>query len=166
MWLFVVVQSLSCVWLFATPWPGFTVFHYLPEFAQTHVHWITDVIQPSHPLSPPLLPFLNPSHHQIFSNELALHIRWPKNWSFSFSTSPSKEYSWLISFRIDWLDLLAVQGSLKSSPAPQFKSINSLAFSLLSGPTLQDYWKDNSFDYMDLLFSEPCLFLICCLCLS
>ena len=114
MWLFVVVQSLSCVWLFATPWPGFIVFHYLPEFAQTHVHWITDVIQPSHPLSPPLLPFLNPSHHQIFSNELALHIRWPKNWSFSFSTSPSKEYSWLISFRIDWLDLLAVQGSLKN----------------------------------------------------
>ena len=75
---------------------------------------------------------------------------WPKNWSFSFSISPSDEYSGLISFRIDWFDLLAVQGnSPESSTAPQFKSINSLALSLLYGPTftfVHDYWKNHSFD--------------------
>ena len=71
---------------------------------------------------------------RVFSDESALHIRWPKYWSFSTSTGPSDEYSELISFRIDWLDLLAVQGTLKTSPAPQFKSINSLALNLLYGP--------------------------------
>ena len=81
---------------------------------------------------------------RAFSNELALRIRWPGCWSFSFSVSPSNEYSGLISFRIDWFDLLAVQGTLKSLPAPQFKSINSLALSRLYGPTLtsiHDCWK-------------------------
>ena len=78
-----------------------------------------------HPLL--LLPSIFPSI-RAFSNESVLHIRWPKNWSFSFSISSSNEYSGLISFRIDWLDLLAVQGTLESSPAPQFKSINSLVF--------------------------------------
>ena len=79
-----------------------------------------------------LLPSIFPSI-RVFSNESVLHIRWPKYWSFSFNISPSKN----ISFRIDWLDLLAVQGTLKeSSPTPQFKSTNSLAFSLLYGPTL------------------------------
>ena len=92
------------------------------------------------------------SQHQVFSNELALHIRWPKYWSFSFSISPSNEYSGLISFRIDWFDLLAVQGTLKSLLQLQFfgiQSINSLAFSHLYGPTLtsvDDYWKNHSFD--------------------
>ena len=85
---------------------------------------------------------------RVFSNELALHIRWPKYWSFSFSKSPSNEYSGLISFRIDWF---AVQRTLQeSSPAPQFKSINSLALSLLYGPTLTSthgYRKNHSFDY-------------------
>ena len=81
---------------------------------------------------PLLLPSVFPSI-RIFSNESALCIRWPKYWSFSIS--PSNEYSGLISFRISWLDLLAVQGTLKSSPAPQFKSINSSALSLLYGPT-------------------------------
>ena len=81
-----------------------------------------------------LLPSVFPSI-RVFSNELALHIRWPKYWSFSFSISPSSEYSGLISFRIDWLDL-AVQGILKSSPTPQFKSLNSLVLSLLCGPNL------------------------------
>ena len=84
----------------------------------------------------------------------ALHIRWPKYWSFSYSISPSNEYSGLISFRIDWLDLFAVQGTLKESPpAPQFESINSSVLSLLYGPTLtsiHDYWKNYSFAYMDL----------------
>ena len=84
-----------------------------------------------------------------FSSELALHIRWPKNWSFRFSISPSNERSRLISFRIDLLDLLAVQGTLKSSPALQFESISSLVLSFIYGPTLTsiyDYWKSHSFD--------------------
>ena len=94
--------------------PGFPVHHQLPEFSQTHVHWISDVIQPSHPLSPPSPPaFIFPSI-MVFSNELLLCIRWPNYWSFSFSTSPCNEYSGLILFRIDWFDLLAVQGTLKS----------------------------------------------------
>ena len=90
------------------------LLHYIPEFAQTHVHWAADSTQLSHPLLSPSPPALNPSQHQVFSNELALHIRWPKDWSFSFSISPSNEYSELISFRIDCFDLLAVQGTLKS----------------------------------------------------
>ena len=85
-----------------------------PEFAQTHAHWVGDTIQPSRPLSPLLLlPSVFPST-SVFSNELTLHIRWPKYWSFSFNISPSNKYSGLTSFRIDWLDLLAVQGTLQS----------------------------------------------------
>ena len=92
--------------------PGFPVLHYLPEFTQTHVHWVGDAIQPSHPLLPPLLlPAIFPSI-EVLSNESALHIRWSKYWSFSFSISPSNEYSGLISFRTDCL--LADQGTLKS----------------------------------------------------
>ena len=90
---------------------------------------------------------------RVFSNESVLHIRWPRNWTFSFSISPPNEYSRLISFRMDRLDLLAVQGTLESSPTPQFKSINSLVFSFLYGSTLTsipDYWKNHSYDYMDL----------------
>ena len=94
--------------------PGFPVHHQFLELAQTHVHWVSDAIQPSHPLSlPSPLPSILPSI-KIFSIESVLHIRWPKDWSFSFSISPSNEYSGLISFRMDWLDLLAVQGTLKS----------------------------------------------------
>ena len=99
-----------------------------------------------------LLPLIFPSI-RVFSNESALCIRWPKYWSFSFNISPSKEYSGLISFRIDWFDLLAVQGTEEPSPAPQFKSINSSVLNLLYGPTLtsiHDYWKNHSFDYMNL----------------
>ena len=122
----------------------FPVIHCLPKFAQTHVHWISDVIQLTHPLPPPSLPALNLSSIRIFSNELALHIRWSRYWSFSIS--PSTEYSGLISFRIGWFDVLAVQGdSQESSPAPQFKSINSLVLSLFYGPTLTsvpNYWKN------------------------
>ena len=84
------------------------------EFTQTHVHWVGDAIQPSHPLSSPSPPAFNLSQHQVFSNESVLCIRWPKYWSFSFSISPSSEYSGLISFRMDWLDLLVAQGTLKS----------------------------------------------------
>ena len=94
--------------------PGFPGLHHLPELVQTHVHWVGDAIQPSHALSFSSPPAFNLSQHQGFCNELALHIRWPKYWSFSLSISPSSEYSGLISFRIDWFDLLAVQGTLKS----------------------------------------------------
>ena len=123
--------------------PGFPVHHQLPEFTQTHVCWVGDAIQPSHPLlSPLLLPSAFPSI-RVFSNELALHIRWPEYWNFSFSISPSNGYSGLISFRMDWLDLPAVQGTQESSPTPQFKGMNSLAFSFLCSPALtsiHDYW--------------------------
>ena len=93
--------------------PDFSVLHYLPELAQTHVLRVSDAIQPSHPLSPSS-PTLNLLQHQSLFYESALRIRWPKDWSFSFSISPSSEYSRLISFIIDWFDLLAVQGTLKS----------------------------------------------------
>ena len=112
--------------------PGLPVHHQLPEFTQTHVHRVSDAIQPSHPLSSPsLLPPIPPSI-RVFSNESTLLIRWPKYWSLSFSISPSNEHPGLISFRMDWLDFLAVQ----SSPTPQFKSINSSALSFLHSPTL------------------------------
>jgi len=94
--------------------PNFPVLHYLSKFAQTHDHWDSDAIQRlilSHLLI--LLPSIFLSI-KVFSNKSVLCIRWPKNWSFSYSTSPSNEYSGLISFRIDWFDLLAVQGTLKS----------------------------------------------------
>ena len=91
---------------------GFPVLHYLLEFAQTHVHWFGIAIQPSHPLSPTSSLALNLSQHQNRLHELVLHIRWPECWSFS--TSPSNEYSELISFRMDWFDLLAIQGTFKS----------------------------------------------------
>ena len=94
--------------------PGFPVHHQSLEATQTHVHWVSDAIQPSHPLFSPSPPTFNLFQHQGFSSESVLHIRWPKYWSFSFSISPFSEYSGLISFTMDWLDLLAVQGTLKS----------------------------------------------------
>ena len=92
--------------------PGFPVHHQLPEFTQTHVHGVSDASQPSHPV----IPFsrLRSFPASGSTNESVLHIRWPKYWSFSFSISPSNKYSGLISFRMDWLDLLAVQGTLNS----------------------------------------------------
>ena len=113
----VIVQSPSRDRFICDPMdcskPGFPVPHHLPEFAQVHV---IELVMPSNHLilcCPLLLPSVFPSM-RVFSNESALHIRWPKYWSFSFSISPSKVYSGLISFRIDWFDLLAVQGTLKS----------------------------------------------------
>ena len=94
--------------------PGFPVHHQLLELAQIHVHWIGDAIQPPHPLSIPSPPALIFPSIRVFSSESVLLIRWPKYWSLSFSISSSNEYSLLISFRIDWFDLLAVQGTLKS----------------------------------------------------
>ena len=107
----------NSLWLQNRSTPGLPVHHQLPEFTQTHVHWVGDATQPSHPLSSPSRA-LSLSQHQgrDESNESALHIRWPKNWSFSFSISPSNEHLGLISLRMNWLDFLAVQGTLKSLP--------------------------------------------------
>ena len=111
------VQLLRCVQLcdpMDCSTPVLPVHHQHPEFTQTHVHWVSDGIQPSHPLLSPSPPtFIFPSI-RVFSNELVLRIRWPHYWSFSFSISPSNGYSALISFRMDWFDLLAVRGTLKS----------------------------------------------------
>ena len=133
--------------------PGFPAHHQLLELTQ--LMSIASVMPTNHlilcrPLF--LLPSLFPSI-RVFSKESVLHIRWPKYWSFSFSISPSNEYSGLIFFRMDWFDLLAVQGSLGSSPTPQFKSINSLGLSFLYSSTLtpiHNYWESHSFDWMDL----------------
>ena len=144
------VQSLSRVRLFVTPWtacPGLPVYHQLLELTQTHVHQVGDAIQPSHPLSFPS-PAFNLSQHQgLFQWVTSLH-QVPKYWSFGFSFSPSNEYSGLISFRIDWLGLLAVQRTLESFATSQFKSINSLVLSFLYSSNLtsiHDYWKNHSF---------------------
>ena len=94
--------------------PGLPVHHQHLEFIQTHVHRVSDAIQPSHPLSSPSPPAPNPSQIRIFSNDSTLCMRWPKYWSFSLSISPSNEHPGLISLRMDWLDLLAVQRTLKS----------------------------------------------------
>ena len=129
--MLVAVQLLSPVWLcdpMDCSTPGFPVFHYLPEFAQAHVHWVGDDIQPSHPLSSPSPPAFNLSQHQgLFLSWLFASGR-PKFWSFSFSISPSSGYSGLISFRIDWFYLLTVQGILKS-----FLQDHSLKASILRG---------------------------------
>ena len=110
--------------------PGFPVLHHLPELAQIHVHWDGDAIQPSHPLSSPSPPASIFPSIRVFSNESVLCIRWPKYWSFSIS--PSNEYSGLISFSIDWLDLLAAQGTLKGLPRdfsiPCAQPLGSLVF--------------------------------------
>ena len=111
--------------------PGLPVHPHLPEFTQTHVYRVSDAIQLSHPWSSPfLLPPIPPSI-KVFSNESTLHMRWPKYWSFSVSTIPSKEIPGLISFRMDWLDLLAVQGTLKSLQHHSSKSIPLKLFQFL-----------------------------------
>ena len=148
------VQSLRRVWLFATPWTA--ARHASLSIANSHSLlklMSTESVMPSNHLildhSLLLLPSIFPSI-RIFSNESALCIRWPKYWSFSFSISPSNEYSGLISFRIHWLRSPGTTSdSQESSPTLQFKSINSLALSFLYSPTLRslhDYWKNHSFD--------------------
>ena len=111
------VQSLSCVWFFCDPMdcstPGFPVHHQLPQLAQTHVHWVGDTIQPSHHLSSTSSAFSLSQHQGLFQWVHSLH-QVAKVLELSFSISPSNEYSGLISFRIDWFDFLAVQGTLKS----------------------------------------------------
>ena len=120
-----------------------------------------------HPLF--LLPSIFPSI-RVFSNEPALCIKWPNYWTFNFSISLSNEYSGLISYRIDWFDLAAVQGTLESPPTPQFKSINSSMHRLLYGPALtsrHDYWKNHNIDYTEFCCKVmPLLYLMCYLDLS
>ena len=145
------VQSLSRVQLSVTPWTAALQASLSITNSQSSLKLMSmESVMPSNhlilccPLL--LLPSIFPSIRG-FSNESVLHIRWPKYWSFSFSISPSNEYSGLISFRMDWLDLLAVQGTLESSPTPQFKSISSLVLSFLYSPTLasiHDHWKNHS----------------------
>ena len=149
----VVVQSLTCVRRFVTPWTAARQASLSFSISRNLLRLMSiESMMPSNyfffccPLL--LLPSILPSI-RVFSNESVLHIRWPNYWSFSFSISPSNEYSGLISFRIDWFDLLAAQGTLKSLLQHQFKNINSLAISLHCGPTLastHDYWKNHSFD--------------------
>ena len=155
-------QSLSRVPMNRST-PGLPVQHQLPEFTQTHVH---RVIQPAIWVMPsshlilcrPLLlqPPIPPSI-RVFSNESTLCMRWPKYWSFSFSISTSNEYSGLIPFMIDWLDLCSPRDPQESFPTPQFKSINSLVLCFLYSATLtsiHDCWKNHGFDQMDLLLAK------------
>ena len=120
--------------------PGFPVHHQVPELVQTHVHRVGDAIQPSHPLSSPSSPAFNLSQHQGLSQNPVSQF-FPSCGksigSFSLSISPSNEHPGLISFRMDWLDLLTVQGTQESSPTPQFKIINSSVLSFLCSPTLR-----------------------------
>ena len=139
------VESLSRVRLFMTPWTSahqaslsITNSQSLPKLMSIESVTPSNHLILCHPLL--LLLSIFPSI-RILSNESALCIRWPKYWSFSFNISPSNEHPGLISFRMDWLDLLAVQGTLQeSSPTPQFKSINSLALSFLYSPTHIHTW--------------------------
>ena len=154
------VQWLSHVRLFVTPWTearqaplSITNSWSLPKLMCIELMTSSHLI-----LCRPLLLLTPiPPSIRVFSNESTLRMRWPKYWTFSFSTISSKEHSGLISFRMDWLDLFAVQETQESSPTPQFKSISSSALSFLYSPTLtciHDYWKNHSFDYMDLCWQS------------
>ena len=153
------VQSLSHVRLFETPWTAAcqASLSIINSWSLLKLMSIQSVMPSNHLilchpilLLPSIFPII-----RVFSNKSVLHIRPTKYWSFSIS--PSNEYSGLISFRMDWLDLLAVQGTQVSSPTPQFKSINSSALSFLHCPTLtsmHDYWKNQSFDQMGLCWQS------------
>ena len=165
----VFVQSLNHVWPFVTPWTtarqaslSFTIFQSLLKLMTIELVMPSNHLILCHPLL--LLPSIFPSN-RVFSNESALCIQWPKYWSFTIS--PLNEYSELISFRIDWFDLLAVQGTLKS-----FLLHHNWKISILQGSafiealiSIYDYWKNHSFDYMNLCLQSDVsiCFLICCL---
>ena len=156
---YIVVQLLSCVQLFKTPWTtvcqaslSFTISQRMLKLKSIESMMSSNHIILCHPLL--LLTSIFPSI-MVFSNESALPSRWPKDWNFNFIISPSNEYSGLISFRVDWFGLFAVQGTLKSLLQHHNlkASINSLVLTLIYGPTLtsiHDYWKNHSSDYMDL----------------
>ena len=148
--------------------PGLPVHHQLLESTQTHVHWVGDAIQPSHPLSSPSPPALNLSQHQVFSNESAPCIRWPKYCSFTFNIRPTNEHPGLISFRMDWLDLLPVQGTLKSLLQHHSSKASILRCCFFYSPTLtsiHDYRKNHNFEYTDLCWQSnvSAFYLLCCL---
>ena len=153
--VFISVQFSHSV-LFDSLWPHGLQHSRLPcpsptpGVAQTRVHRVSDAIQPSHPLSPSSPPALNLSHHQGLFQWVGSFLRWPKYWSFSFSTSLSNEYSGLISSRMDWLDLLADEGTLKSLLLHHsLKAFNSSVLSFIYGPILtsiHDYWINQSYD--------------------
>ena len=157
----IVVQSLSSVWLFVTPWTAahlaslsFTVSQSLLILMAIESEMPSNHIIPCHSLH--LLLSISPSIRVLFSNESALHNRWPKFWSFNIS--PSSAYSGLVSFRI-WLvwSPCCPRDSQESSLEPQFKTINSLALSLLYGQALtnmRDYWKNHIFDHTDLCWQN------------
>ena len=164
----VVIQLLSCVWLFETPW---TAAHQASLFFTISCNLLKlmsiESVMPSNhlilccPLL--LLPSIFPSIG-VFSNESVLRIRRPKYWSFSFSISPSNEYSGLISFRMDWFDFLAVQGTLKSllqHHSSKASILRRSAFFIIQ--LSHDYWKNHSFDYTDLCWQSNLCFSICCL---
>ena len=137
--------------------PGLPVHLHLLEFAQTHVHQVGDAIQPSHLCCPLLLLSSVFPSISVCSNESVLPIRWPKYRSFSFSISPSNEYSVLISFRTDWFDLFAVPGISRVFSNTTIQKQHSSVLSLLCGPTLisvHDYWKKHSFEYVDLCWKS------------
>ena len=156
----IVVQLLSSVQLFVTSWTAAHQASLSFTISQSLLKLISiDSVMPFNhlilycPLL--LLPSIFPSI-RVFSNELALHIRWPKDWSFSFSISPSNEYSGLISFRLVWSPCCP-RDSKESSAAQQFKNINSPVINFLYSPSLtsvHDYWKNHSFDYMDLCWQS------------
>ena len=134
--------------------PGLPVHQQLLEITQTHIPWVRDAIQPSHSLSSPSPPALNLSQHQGLFKWVRSSHRWPKYWSFSLSISPSNEQPGRISFRMDWLDLLAVQGTLKNLlQHHNWKASILRCSAFFYGPTLTsiyNYWKNHSFYYMDL----------------
>ena len=153
-------ETFSCCWVaqscpalfgpLGCSTPGFPVLYHLSELAQTHDHWISDAIQPSRPLSTPSPPAFSLSQHQVFSRVPALPIRGPKYWSFSFIVSPSNEHPGLI-FRMGLVGYLcSPRDSQKSSPTPQFKSINlqcsAFFIAELSHTYIHDCWKNHSLD--------------------
>ena len=128
--------------------PCLPVHHQLPEFNQTHVHRVSNANQPSHPLLSPSPPAPIPPSIRVFSNDSTLRMRWPKYWSFSFSISLSKEHTGLISFRMDWSDLLAVQGTLKSLLQHHSSKVSILQCSAFftTLTSIHDHWKNHSLD--------------------
>ena len=152
-WFKKCVQPLSYVWLFVIPWTAARQGSLSITSSKSLLKLMSiELVMPSNHLIlcfPLLLPFSIFCSIRVFFNDWVLHIRWPKYWHFSFSISPSNEYSVLISFRIDWLDIIAVQGTLKSSPIKQFKSINSLVLSFLYGPTLTSIHTRNLYREME-----------------
>ena len=154
----VIVQSLSLSSSLQPSGPQQTklpcpsLFPWVCSNSCLWIQWCHSTISSSVSPPPPALSLFN---IRVFSNELALQIRWPKCWSFSISAS--NEYSGLISFKVDWFDLLTVRDSQDSSPVLQFKSINSLVLRFVYGPTLTSvyyYWKNHNFDYMDLCWQS------------